>query len=315
MGLPGLRKAAILMVAVGDELAKVLFRACRTRCAAGGGRDCAAGRGAAGATDAGADGVLRAAGDRAVHGARRAGATHRLLAEAFGPARAAELLAETQKMRERTHGDLAMLQKMDPQQLSKFLENEHPQTVALVLAHLDPKRGSTLLMHAGCAAARGDGAAAGGDAAVLAGDGAEGGVILHRRMEALGSNGRRSYAGFKAVADLLNRLDQVSSKTILEQIEGQEPKLAIGIRNLMFTFEDLLTVPEASIRELVAAVDKRLLALALKGAKENLKAHLFKAMSSRAVEMLKDDMESMGPVRTKEVGAAQQEMLVVARHA
>jgi len=227
--------------------------------------------------------------------------------------RAEELLAETQKMRERTHGDLAMLQKMDPQQLSKFLENEHPQTVALVLAHLDPKRGSTLLMLLD-ARQRVETVRRLAEMRQFSPEMAQKvGVILHRRMDALGSNGRRSYAGFKAVADLLNRLDQVSSKTILEQIEGQEPKLAIGIRNLMFTFEDLLTVPEASIRELVGVVDKRLLALALKGAKENLKDHLFKAMSSRAVEMLKDDMESMGPVRTKEVGAAQQEMLVVAR--
>jgi flagellar motor switch protein FliG len=132
-------------------------------------------------------------------------------------------------------------------------------------------------------------------------------------MEAMGSNGRKSYAGFKAVADLLNRLDQGASKTILEQIETEEPKLAIGIRNLMFTFDDLLTVPEASIRELMAAVDKRVLALALKGSKEDLRSHLFKAMSTRAVEMLKDDMESMGPVRSKEVSQAQQEMLVLAR--
>jgi flagellar motor switch protein FliG len=132
-------------------------------------------------------------------------------------------------------------------------------------------------------------------------------------MEALGSTGRRSYAGFKAVADMLNRLDQEASKGIIEEIEREEPTLAIGIRNLMFTFEDLLTVPEVSVRELVAAVDKHVLALALKGSKENLRAHLFKAMSTRAVEMLKDDMETMGPVRTKEVARAQQEMLTLAR--
>jgi flagellar motor switch protein FliG len=132
-------------------------------------------------------------------------------------------------------------------------------------------------------------------------------------MEALGSNGRRSYAGFKAVADLLNRLDQGASKGILEQLEMNEPKLAIGIRNLMFTFEDLLTVPAQSVRDLMAAVDKRNLAMALKGAKENLKAHLFLAMSSRAVEMLKEDMDSMGPVRARDVASAQQELLVQAR--
>jgi len=83
---------------------------------------------------------------------------------------------------------------------------------------------------------------------------------------------------------------------------------------LMFTFEDLLPVPQQSVREIVGAVDKRVMAVALKGAKENLRAHLFKAMSSRAMEMLRDDMESMGPVRSKDVAKAQQEMLAVARN-
>jgi flagellar motor switch protein FliG len=132
-------------------------------------------------------------------------------------------------------------------------------------------------------------------------------------MEGMGSGGRKSYSGFKAVAELLNRVDQTASKVILEEIEHEEPKLAIGIRNLMFTFEDLLTVPAESIREFVAAADKRVLAMALKGGRENLKAHLFKAMSSRAVEMLKEDMDVMGPVRMKDVGIAQQELLALAR--
>ena len=81
----------------------------------------------------------------------------------------------------------------------------------------------------------------------------------------------------------------------------------------MFTFEDFLTVPAESIREFIAAADKRVLAVALKGSRDNLKAHLFKAMSSRAVEMLKEDMEVMGPVRMKDVGLAQQELLALAR--
>jgi flagellar motor switch protein FliG len=313
-GLPGLRKAAILMVAVGDDLAKVLFKSLSDN-----------------DVQQVADEIARL-GDvpqaqltqvlmefyglleteqYMVRGGPEF--AHRLLAEAFGPARAAELLVETEKMRERTHGDLAMLQKMDSQQLSKFLENEHPQTLALVLAHLDPKRGSTLLMQLD-GKQRVETVRRLAEMRQFSPEMAQKvGVILHKRMEAMGSNGRRSYAGFKAVADLLNRLDQAASKTILEQIETEEPKLAIGIRNLMFTFDDLLTVSEASIRELMAAVDKRVLALALKGSKENLRAHLLKAMSTRAVEMLKDDMEAMGPVRTKEVGAAQQEMLVLAR--
>jgi len=81
----------------------------------------------------------------------------------------------------------------------------------------------------------------------------------------------------------------------------------------MFTFEDLTTVPPESIREFLAAADKRVLAMALKGGRDNLKAHLFKAMSSRAVEMLKEDMDALGPVRMKDVGLAQQELLTLAR--
>ena len=139
-------------------------------------------------------------------------------------------------------------------------------------------------------------------------------LVLHRRMEGMGNGGRKSYSGCKAVAELLNQVDQAASKGILEEIEQKQPQLAIGIRNLMFMFEDLLTVPTESIREFVAAADKRVLAMALKGGRENLKAHLFKAMSSRAVEMLKEDMEAMGPVRMKDVGLAQQELLALARN-
>lgn len=138
-------------------------------------------------------------------------------------------------------------------------------------------------------------------------------MTLHKRMEKMGSTGRKSYSGFKAVAELLNRLDQGESKGILEEIEQNEPKVAMGIRELMFTFEDLLTVSAESIREFVAAADKKTLAVALKGGRDNVRAHLFKAMSSRAVEMLKEDMEVMGPVRMRDVNAAQQELLTLAR--
>jgi flagellar motor switch protein FliG len=312
-GLPGLRKAAILMVAVGDELAKLFLKSLSigdvqqvtdeiTRLG-----EVPQGQLTEVLTEF--YGLLETEQYLVRGGPEYAS---KLLTQAFGEERAAEMLLEVQGVRERTHGDLAMLQKMDPHQLSKFLENEHPQTVALVLAHLDPKRGSVLLMHLD-AKLRVETVRRLAEMRQFSPEMAQKvGVILHRRLDAMGSAGRRSYAGFKAVADMLNRLDMVSSKTILEEIEREEPKLAIGIRNLMFTFEDLLTVSEASVRELVAAVDKRVLALSLKGAKENLKAHLFKAMSTRAVEMLKDDMEAMGPVRTKEVARAQQELLVLA---
>ena len=138
-------------------------------------------------------------------------------------------------------------------------------------------------------------------------------LILHRRLENVGDNKRKSYSGFKAVADLLNRQNAEEAKHILEVLEESDPELALNIRNLMFTFDDLIAVPPASIREIVAGVDKKQLALALRGANEELRAQVFKAMSSRAVEMLKEDMEVLGPVRSREVAAAQQEILNLAR--
>ena len=237
----------------------------------------------------------------------------RLLTETFGRQRAEELLRDVTRMSDSQVGDLAALQKMDPSQLSKSLEGEHAQTVALVLAHLDPKRGSAVLM-ALPEDLRVDAVRRLAEMRQFSPEMAQRvAMILYKRIHALGANGRQSCAGFKAVADLLTRLESTASRSILTSIEQQEPGLAIGIRNLMFTFDDLLTVPPNSIRELVSAADKRTIALALKSADDGLRAHLFVAMSSRAVEMLQEDMHSLGPVRGEDVAAAQQDLLTLAR--
>jgi flagellar motor switch protein FliG len=112
---------------------------------------------------------------------------------------------------------------------------------------------------------------------------------------------------------MLNQLDPVAGKGILDMIEKDDPKMAVGIRNLMFTFEDLLSVPEAGIRELLGQLDKKGLSLALRGASDEMKNKVFKSMSSRAVEMLKEDMEILGPVRSRDVHQAQREIVEVAR--
>jgi flagellar motor switch protein FliG len=112
---------------------------------------------------------------------------------------------------------------------------------------------------------------------------------------------------------MLNQLEPGVSKNILENIEKEDAKMALAIRNLMFTFEDLIGVPEVGIRELLGQLDKKTLALALRSASEELKNLVFKCMSSRAVEMLKEDMEIMGPVRSRDVGQAQREIVDVAR--
>ncbi len=100
---------------------------------------------------------------------------------------------------------------------------------------------------------------------------------------------------------MMNRLDAGSAREILDSIEREEPTLAINIRDLMFRFDDFLEVPEQQLRELMNSIDKKTLMVALKGASEDLRSHFYRTMSSRAVEMMKEDSEMMGPVRGKEV--------------
>jgi flagellar motor switch protein FliG len=138
-------------------------------------------------------------------------------------------------------------------------------------------------------------------------------MVLNRRLRSVGEQTRKTYSGFQSVADLMNNVDANTSREILELIERQDQKLAISIRDLMFTFEDFLNVPEVQIREITAAVDKKILTLALKGASEEIKSHFYKTMSSRAIEMMKEDAESLGPVRGKDVAKAQVDVVAIAR--
>lgn len=237
----------------------------------------------------------------------------KLLVNAYGESRAHELLDEINHLQVAQTSRLASLQKADPQQLAKFLEGEHPQTIALILGHMESRQASSLLTKLP-EATRSEAVKRLAMLRQFSPEMAEKvSTVLNKKLQSLGEQSRRTYAGFKSVADLMNRLDTASAKTILDNIEASEPKLAVNIRNFMFTFEDFLLTPEIAIRELVANLDKKTLATALKGATEELRQHMFKTMSSRAVEMLKEDIDALGPVRSREVTKAQQEAVAVAR--
>jgi flagellar motor switch protein FliG len=312
--MPGLRKAAILLVAVGEELAKEILRALPEVDVQRLTEELADLRGISSEMSREVLEefweLLETQGFM-IHGGLDYAS--RLLQETFGKERADDLLMLVRRSQEEAQGNLAKLQRTDPQQLGKLLDSEHPQTIALVLAHLDPRRASMVLdnlseEHKVVSIQRL--AEMRQFSPEMAQKVAH---ILHRRLENVGDTARKSYSGFKAVADLLNRLNAEESKKILETIEEGQPELALSIRNLMFTFDDLVTVPPATIREIVSGVDKRQLALALRGTTDDLRAQIFKSMSSRAVEMLKEDMEVLGPVRSREVAQAQQEILNLAR--
>jgi len=205
------------------------------------------------------------------------------------------------------------LQRADPQKLARFLECEHPQTIALILGQLGDRQASALLMNLPNAT-RAEAVKRLAGLRRFSPELAEKvSTVLCQRLTAVGEQGRRAYSGFQSAADIMNSIDTTVAQEILEEIESVEPTLAISIRDLMFTFEDLLQVGEVHIRELSGAVDKRVLATALKGTNEELKDHFFKTMSSRAVEMLKEDVELLGPVRSKDVIKAQTEIVAIAR--
>jgi flagellar motor switch protein FliG len=312
--LSGARKAAILLLAVGEDLAKEILRALPQADVERITEELTNLHGIA--PELSAEVMeefweLLETQNYVMHGGLDCAS--RLLIEAFGKERAEDLLALVRRSQEANQGNLAKLQHTDPQQLGKLLDAEHPQTIALVLAHLDPRRAAMVLdnlseEHKVVSVQRL------AEMRQFSPEMAQSVAhILHRHLESMGDTARKSYSGFKAVADLLNRLNAEEAKKILDTIEEGEPELALNIRNLMFTFEDLVTVPPATIREIVSGVDKRQLALALRGANDELRAQIFKSMSSRAVEMMKEDMEVLGPVRSREVAQAQQEILNLAR--
>jgi flagellar motor switch protein FliG len=237
----------------------------------------------------------------------------KLLVKAFGDQGAKSLLDQVMQAQEANAQNLDALQKADPQQLAKFIQGEHPQTIALVLAHLSGRTAATVLpllpekIRAQAVKRLAQMQQFSPEMVKKIS------LVLHRKLLSLGEQSRRAYGGVQAVAELLNRIDMQFSCGILEAIEHDSPQLAISIRNLMFTFEDFLEVQDSSIRELLGQLDKKMLATALKGASEELKNHFYKCMSSRAVEMLKEDMEALGPVRSREVNHAQQEAVTLAR--
>lgn len=237
----------------------------------------------------------------------------RLLVKAFGENGSKDLVERLTQTVETRSFNVDSLRRVDSQQLSRFLAGEHTQTKALILSQLDVKQASTLLMkmepemRADCVRRLANLRSFSPEVAAKVSG------VLNRRMKSVGDQNRKAGNGFRNIADLMNRLDPVTAREILDTIEREEPKLAINIRDSMFTFDNFLEVPEHEMRELMNVIDKKTLMIALKGVSEEVSLHFYRTMSSRAVDMMKEDSEIMGPVRSKEVAKAQSEIVAIAR--
>ncbi|RXH56292.1 flagellar motor switch protein FliG [Granulicella sibirica] len=237
----------------------------------------------------------------------------RLLIRAFGEAGAQTMVARLQRSQEANSSRIDLLQRIEPKQLARFLEGEHPQAIALILGHLETKQASALLM---CLPhpVRAESVRRLANLRQFSPAMAEKvAIVLNRRLRSTGEQKKKTYSGFQSVADLMNNIDGTTSGEILEAIEAEESTLATRIRDLMFTFEDFLKVSETHLRAITGAADKKILTLALKGATEPLRVHFFSTMSSRAIEMMKEEADVLGPVRSKDVAKAQLEIVAVAR--
>jgi len=312
--LTGLRKSAILMILLGEETSGEIFRHLDEDEVQSIGREIA--RVSAIAADE-VEGVLDEFYQMAVaHEYVLKGGidyARKVLINAFGPESARRMLDRLVKTLGSELANFDAIQKADPQQLAKFIHSEHPQTIALILSHLNPSQAAGLLFSLP-AEMRGDVALRMANLDQISPEIiAKIAAVIGSKLKGLGEVSREAYGGVRAVAEMFNRLDSNSGKDILDNIEQTNPNLAETIRHLMFVFEDLLLLDSNSVKELLSKVDRKILTIALKGTSDQLKNHLLEAMSQRGAEMLREDMDALGPIKIKEVESAQQQIIAVVR--
>lgn len=205
------------------------------------------------------------------------------------------------------------IRKTDPSQLLNFIQDEHPQTIALILSYL-PAAQSSMVISSLPPEKQADVAKR-----IAQMDRTSPDVIkqvekvLERKLSSLVNQDYTIVGGVDAIVSILNSVDRGTEKHIMETLETEEPELADEIRKKMFVFEDILSLDDRAIQRVLRDVDNSDLALALKGATEEVQNVILNNLSSRLAVMIKEDMEFMGPVRMKDVEEAQQKIVNIIR--
>ncbi len=234
------------------------------------------------------------------------------IVEALGEERARGILGGVNLS---TNGSrtLESLEMVDAKSLSTFLVNEHPQTVAVILSHLEPeKKGEVLKRLPDALQAEVVLRMANLDhvAPELI---AEIDAVLKRELSSMSTVEQSALGGVQPVAEMLNVMDKNTETSIMSRLEEKDPLLAEEIRKLMFVFDDIVKIDDRGIQTLLKEVDNGKLLLALKTASEEIRGKIFKNISQRAAEMLREDLSNMGPSRLSDVEQAQQEIVNAAR--
>ena len=234
-----------------------------------------------------------------------------VLEKALGPDKAMQIINRLTSALMVRPFDFA--RKADPMQLLNFIQNEHPQTIALILSYLEPAQAGQILsalpqeMQADVARR------------IALMDSTSPEIIneveqiLERRLSATVVQDYTQAGGIEAVVEVLNQVDRSTERTILDALEIQDPELAEEIKKRMFVFEDIVTLDHRAIQRVIREVDNNDLMLALKVASDEVKDIVFRNMSTRMAETFKEEMEYMGPVRLRDVEEAQSRIVAVIR--
>lgn len=230
-----------------------------------------------------------------------------ILEKAMGTAKAKQIIDRLTQSLQVTPFDF--MRKADASQVFSFIQGEHPQTIALVIAHLQPEQGamilSSLTPELQVEVAKRIAVMDRTSPEVIK----EVERVLERKLSTIMGQDYAAAGGVKSLVEVLNRVDRSTERSILDNLEEQNPELAEEVKRLMFVFEDIIGLDDRSVQQVLRDVDMKDLALALKGASEEVKSKIFKNMSQRAAQILQEDMEFMGPVRLRNVEEAQQRIV------
>jgi flagellar motor switch protein FliG len=205
------------------------------------------------------------------------------------------------------------IRKADPSQIFNFIQNEHPQTISLILAYLNPQQAASVL----CSLPQQKQAEVAKRIAMMDRTSPE--IIkevervLEKKISSMVTQDFTSAGGIKSIVDILNSVDRGTEKNIMETLEVEDAELAEEIKKRMFLFEDIVDLDNRSVQRFLRDVDNELLAIALKGANEEVADKIFSNISKRLGEMIKEDMKYMGPLRLRDVEEAQQKIVNIIR--
>ncbi|HHY19713.1 MAG TPA: flagellar motor switch protein FliG [Firmicutes bacterium] len=234
-----------------------------------------------------------------------------LLEKAFGTAKAEEIIRRLTASLQVRPFDFA--RRADPAQLFNFIQGEHPQTISLIMAYLQPEQAAIILSalpaEQQVEVARRLATMDRTNPEVLN----EVESVLEKRLASFISQDSTSAGGIQSTVEILNRVDRSTEKTIMESLEQTDPELADTIKKRMFVFEDIITLDDRAIQRVIREVESKDWALSLKGSNEAVQDRVYKNMSQRAAAMLKEEIDYLGPVRLRDVEEAQQRIVAVIR--